>query len=166
MSSGTPNELPQRSGTFRAVVQSGHTTTSYLRAGAGRPVVLLSSWGPGHMVYDTLVATLGSAYRLLVPQLPVPHQPLGAWLVPFLDGLGLTQVAVIVDADRAPDLVHFAQVDPDRISRIVILSPDTPSGHVKGPTQPILSLSVEGPAGVLVDRVAWFLAGAPEVLGA
>lgn len=165
MSSDPAFELPQRSGTFRAVVQSGHTITSYLRAGAGRPVVLLSRSLTDGAAPDTLVRTLGASFRVLVPQLPTEPEPLADWLVPFLDGLGLAEVAAVADHALAPALLRFAHAEPDRISRIVILSP-AGCGPLAadGVTQPLLCACIDCSIEALVGQVAWFLAGAPERL--
>lgn len=165
MSTGQSNELPQRSGTFRAVVQSGSTITSYLRAGVGRPVVLLSRTAPDGVVPTSLIRTLGTSFRVLVPELPEQGEQFVEWFGPFLDGLGLTEVAVIVDDELAAPLMDIARTEPGRISRILLLSPDgcRPSS-TNGLSQPLLCACIGCSVDELVTQAAWFLAGAPDHL--
>ena len=163
MSADHSNELPQRSGTFRAVVQSGSTITSYLRAGSGRPVLLLARTRAPHL--DILIDTLRTSFRLVVPELPEPPQPPCDWLTPFLDGLGLTEVAVIVEQEEAAALLDFAREEAHRVSRIVVLclAEPAPIDSASVP-RPLMAVSVTRPTDEVVHEVAGFLAGAPDQL--
>ena len=162
MSNDPSSALPQRSGTFRAVVQAGSTVTSYLRAGAGRPVVVLSRTAPDHAPTSALIETLRTAFRVMVPQLALEPAASMEWLAAFLDGLGLHQVGIIVDQALAPELLGFAREEPQRVDRIVILA-DAGGTHPTwdGVTRPVLLVADDADR---VDTISWFLAGAPERL--
>lgn len=162
----TDSDLPQRSGSFRAVVQSGATVTAYLRIGRGRPVLMLRHGDLPLPAWDGLLATLSGSWRVLAPDLPVPPDDLAAWLPGFLDGLGLAETAAVADPSLAAATMAFVAADPNRISRLVILTVDgiAPAGVDRVPV-PCHLLDTSMPGDRLVSEATWFLSGAPLRLG-
>ncbi|HRP08392.1 MAG TPA: hypothetical protein PLL69_07880 [Gemmatimonadales bacterium] len=161
----TDSGLPQRSGSFRAVVQSGTTVTAYLRIGRGRPVLLLRHGSSPLPAWDALLETLSDSWRVVAPEVPVEPSRLGGWLTGFLDGLGLADTAAVADPALSAALLTFVRTEPQRISRLVVLT----SGHSAPPEAaaapiPCQVLDLSLPAEDLVAEAAWFLSGAPDRL--
>lgn len=102
----------------------GDTVTAYLRAGAGRPVVLLRTVDGPDPLWGALMSGLTSHFRVIVPTAPPAHVEFGPWLRAFLDGLGLLQVGVVAEAAVAVCVLGFAMADPDRVSHLVLISSD------------------------------------------
>src|SRR5581483_10149221 len=97
---------------------AGETDTPYTRAGRGEPVLVLTA------DCDTatrLLSELPRRYQAIAPD-PRIHRDFSAWLLGFLDALGLAQVALIVDSAFAPDAIYFALHEPDRVSRMSFIA--------------------------------------------
>lgn len=105
-----------------AEVRADGTTTRYLRAGNGAPVLLLCpTFDPR---FDALVNRLAATHRVVAPLEAVAEGETSgvvARLIAFLDGSGLGLVPVVgVDAGAGP-AAALARLHPDRISQLVLL---------------------------------------------
>jgi hypothetical protein len=83
---------------IEATVHAGTMETSYLRAGRGAPVILLTRHPTAMLANDPLVQTLIASFRVIVPRIPVGAVVTRAWLQALIEGLGCTGVRVIMDA--------------------------------------------------------------------
>lgn len=118
----------------RAVVQVGDLETTYLVAGAGRPVVLLHGPRGARLAWGALAEILGGRRRLLAPEFPAPHpHAFSAWLRCFLDGLGLPSVGVVAQDEYALAALTFALLEPDRVERLALVHDDQPDAAVRQP---------------------------------
>lgn len=81
-----------------ATVQAGAVETPYLRAGRGTPVILLTNQSAAALVNDPVLEVLVSNFRVIVPTLPDAGNRTEAWLQGLIDGLGCSEVRVIIDA--------------------------------------------------------------------
>jgi hypothetical protein len=105
-----------------AVVQAGSVETEYVRAGTGRPVVLLlRAWRPGAIAADPLFVGLSRELRVIAPEVPADRE-LTAWVRGLVDGLGLDHPAVVVDIAVAGATVPVV-LEEDRCSCVVVLRP-------------------------------------------
>jgi pimeloyl-ACP methyl ester carboxylesterase len=134
----------------RGTVHAGASTTDYLRAGCGAPVVLLGSAGPDPGE-RSLFAALAGGFRVIAPVLPPePHAgprdaaapPFSAWLRGVLDGLGLAEASLVAEEAYALRALSFALTDPMRVSRVALLFRDAPDPALPGGAFPeLLGLS-------------------------
>lgn len=77
-----------------AVVQVGSRITTYLRAGRGRTVLLISE-GEGHpLPRDPLLQTLARSFRVIAVARPAEEGV--SWLREVLEGLGLQRPHLVV----------------------------------------------------------------------
>jgi len=115
------SDLPQRSGSFQAMVRAGNSVTSYLRTGRGDPVVLLRRPRHEDALWGVLLAEVSHTFRAIVPE----HSPTGAefgeWFRSFLDGLGLGAVGVVSDAHFSMCCLDANLLDPDWLSTLVVV---------------------------------------------
>jgi hypothetical protein len=86
---------------IEAYVQAGSVETSYLRAGCGAPLILLTHRSAAELIEDPLVHALSARFRLIVPLLPPVGVDAGGWLRDVMDGLGLEEARVLVDTEVA-----------------------------------------------------------------
>jgi hypothetical protein len=115
----------------------GDHVTRYVRRGSGSPVVMIGANRDLSAVWVPLVEALGGAYRLVVPQPPPPDAgvDVAAWLREFIEGVGLSSVALIAGgAARAPAL-ELATVDDFMIRRLVLV-PGMGDDPADAPTEP------------------------------
>lgn len=98
----------------RAEVRAGDRVTRYLRAGAGRVVLLLRP-APVAAAWASAAAELAARCRVIVPDIPEAPD-LTAWLGDFLDGLGLDRVTVLADPALGEAAREFAALEPDRVA--------------------------------------------------
>lgn len=157
------SELPQRSGTFRAVVRVGATITEYLRSGRGRPVLMLRPPEPTGPLWDELLATTAGSLKVIVPEVMPQADDPAAWFAAFLDGLGLQQVAVVAHGVHASLTYDLAARDPERISRCILIDGQGPPPR-QPLTQPLLLLPADGDVADTVEAVVRFLAGDPDAM--
>lgn len=115
---------------IRATVVAGQTSTGYLLAGAGRPVLLIATGTPD----PALLGSLASRFRVLAPEVPgdvmksstsasAGSGDFQAWLEGFMDGLGLPVVSLVVDPPLESTARAFAAAFPDRISTVAACNP-------------------------------------------
>ncbi len=98
----------------RAEVRAGDRVTRYLRAGAGRVVLLLRP-APAAAEWAAAAAELAARCRVIVPDDPEAPD-FTAWLGDFLDGLGLDEVIVLADPVLGEAAREFAALEPDRVA--------------------------------------------------
>lgn len=154
-----------RSGTFRALVQSGSTATAYVCSGAGRPVLVLRQ-AEAHPVWSQLISAIAPRFRVITPEVPANQPEFDRWLRHFLDGLGHAEVRILADQTLAAPAIGFAILDPDRVERLAVISPTGPAipGSIVEGGHPILFLRDDRPAAEIVATVTRFLAeGDPAV---
>jgi hypothetical protein len=112
---------------MEAVIEAGGAETRYVRAGAGRPVVLLlravgeRAHGSG-VAADPLFARLAAEFRVIAPALPA-GRVLTGWVRDVVDGLGLDRPALVVDAGIAAGMIPVAAAEDDRCRSFVVLHP-------------------------------------------
>ncbi len=124
------SDLPQRSGSFQAMVRAGDSMTSYLRSGRGEPVILLrrtrvddaADAALHESLWGLVLGDVSSAYRAILPD----HAPNGAdfatWFRSFLDGLGLGAVRVVADASYALRCIESDLLCADWIVMLVVVT--------------------------------------------
>lgn len=120
--------LIRSAGVIRATVVAGQTSTGYLLAGAGPPVLLLATGSPD----PALIEALAGRFRVIAPEIPkeiapsstgfVAHEFHG-WLDGFIDGLGLPVVSLVTDARLESTALDYAEAVPDRIRMVVSCNP-------------------------------------------
>ncbi len=125
----------------RAEVFAAGVRAPYLRAGAGRPVVVLdhrtgvtnrngagaeptAAWPA---IADRLAARLVGCCRLIVPDAPPPTEELGDWLAAFADGLGVAGIALLVTAPLASAARNVALREHDLVDRLAVLGGSRPA---------------------------------------
>jgi hypothetical protein len=131
MDSGNRNAL------IEAVVNTAEGETPYLRAGSGRPVLLLTEadavngYGPA-LAGHGIIAGLAAHFRVYAPTAraaanrsvrcgrsdsTVDAQP---WLRNLIDALGLDVPLIVADESFADIAYDFARSDADRTTGVVI----------------------------------------------
>jgi hypothetical protein len=121
--SASPEVLGERAFTHGTVF-AGAVETRYRHIGEGDALILLASaeWSCVPATFDVLA----EHFRVIVPSPPAPESPSGSrvlsdWLGPFLDGLGLTRVALVADERLGASALGFALLDDDRVQRLAIV---------------------------------------------
>jgi pimeloyl-ACP methyl ester carboxylesterase len=120
-----------------ATVSDGALATSYLRAGSGRPTVVLggaSLLGPAD--WRGLCAVL----KLIIPDHPAVGESdafavdagFDAWLRGFVDGLGLERPHLIAGPAAGLAALAFAIAEPGRVARLVLLQAHAPATRPHG----------------------------------
>jgi hypothetical protein len=153
-------------------VRASDQVIRYRRQGAGRPVLVLQSHRPDQPD-SWLMAALAGRFRLLVPELPAARADVAARLALFLDGLGMTDVAVVAFGDLCLPALELALLGGDQVGRLALVMdgqsdlPELDGALVTGPGQPALPLVLIRDAGGGTDDASLvrFLAeAAPEGL--
>jgi pimeloyl-ACP methyl ester carboxylesterase len=150
---------------IEAVVQTGPVETSYRRAGAGPPVLLLVETAEAE-AGDWLFDQLAGRFRTIAPTLPVRLDGAGmdpttdrveleGWLRGLIDGLGLERPAVVAGAARGTSLLRFLALDPERVARVALVQLLATAGTVPSlalfdtvgseDPHPVLVLELPGP---------------------
>ena len=89
----------------RAVVCAGGVNTSYVRAGKGKPIVMVSDDIDSPETLD-LMAVLARDHLVFAAAPPVTDmQGLGVWLRNFVEGLGVTDAHLVLH----PSTAHLFQ---------------------------------------------------------
>jgi pimeloyl-ACP methyl ester carboxylesterase len=136
-SSVPPPSNPDRSATVvRAAVFDGITDTPYHRAGRGAPVIVLAP--DDSRVGDALLAALSLQFRVIAPDLPCrrtnapgAHPSFPTWFRGFLDGLGLSRVALVAESRFGAAALAFALLEPERVQRLAVVfnAAEEPAPH-------------------------------------
>jgi len=105
----------------RSEVRVNGIVMRYRRLGSGKALVALALEPE---ILRHVVAQAARTHRVLVPETPLPADDLTAsWLREFMDGLGLTRVAIIADETFGIAALELAMIDHDRIASLVVVSP-------------------------------------------
>lgn len=119
-----------------AEVRAHDQVMRYRRSGTGRPVLILHSPDPADALWPELLETLGTGYRLIVPEEPPESADITAWLAGFLEGLGTSSVRVVAAGRFALPAMELALLEAVGITRMVLVadgpaSPDMPRGFLR-----------------------------------
>ncbi|MEO8448718.1 MAG: hypothetical protein ABI647_02945 [Gemmatimonadota bacterium] len=154
----------------RAAVRVGDVVTRYLRAGVGRPVLLLRGSQEPDLFWSGLAAGLAERVRVIVPELSEPFADFSGWLLAFLEGLGLHSVGVVAEDAAGLAAIAFALAEPDRIQQIVLLTvaSSEPADNDPGFGEPLAPRGLAVPllivprdAADLLGQVTRFLTAGP-----
>jgi hypothetical protein len=89
----------------RAVVCAGGVNTSYVRAGRGKPIVLVSDDVDAPETQE-MIATLARDHLVFAASPPVTDgQGLGVWLRNFAEGLGINDAHLVLHPSVSPVLL-------------------------------------------------------------
>lgn len=115
-----------------AVVRAGDVETTYVRAGQGRPVLLLVEGTPASIARGALFLRLAATARVVAPA-PVPDAvvgrgggaavPVGIWLRDLLEGLGLHCPSLVADVAFAAMLEPWMAPECEGLARTVFVHP-------------------------------------------
>jgi pimeloyl-ACP methyl ester carboxylesterase len=103
----------------------------FKRCGSGPPVLLLHGWGANSALFAPTMAALEHAFTLIAPDFPgfgaTPPPPAAwsvgdytAWLVSFLDSLGIAQAHVIGHSFGGRVAIKLASQWPERVNKLVL----------------------------------------------
>lgn len=129
-------DLPQRSGSFQAMVRAGNSVTAYLRTGRGDPVVLLRRAQHADALWGIVLGEVSQSFRAIVPEHAPPGAEFGPWFRAFLDGLGLGTVRVVSDAHFGRCCADAGLLDPDWLSMLVVLDDSDAMGRFAASLDP------------------------------
>ena len=118
----------------RKVVLAGDVRTTYYEAGSGEPLVLLHGAAAGGLYWFPVIGPLAQGFRVVVPDLvgygetEKPHarydRPLFSdWFARFLDAVAIHRAHLVGLSQGGAIAVQFAHDWPDRIDRLVLVSP-------------------------------------------
>lgn len=155
-------EAPGRERLVEAVVQVGPMETSYVRAGHGFPVLLLTGSDPVEDSVLPLLGRLSDHFRVIALSPPRKRSEGGQgespptlddWLDGVLEGLGIERAALVIAAPLEGRLVRFLGDPCTCIERIVVLGMATADAAARAslegvePSRPLLLLDTD-PSGV------------------
>lgn len=120
------SDIPQRSGSFQAMVRVGDAVTAYLRTGKGEPVIVLRRADAPDVLWAHVLAEVSSRFRAILPERAPEGAAFAPWFRSFLDGLGLGAVRVVADAHFGICCTQSGVHDPDWISMLVIVADRMP----------------------------------------
>jgi hypothetical protein len=142
-----------------AEVRARNQVVRYRRSGAGRAVLLLHGPGDADAIWPELMDVLHTGFRLIVPTPPPADVALEPWLAVLLDGLGMSNVAVIATDAFSSAAVDRALAEPDQIAAVVLVSrdEDSPSTATRFAV-PLLVLRRDQPAHEIMPLVLGLLA--------
>lgn len=155
-----------------AEVRSGDRVTRYRRSGAGPAVLVLQPGdGPGAL-WPELLHELEDSHRLILPERPAAGIDLTHWLADFLEGLGMSPVAVVAADEFCIPVLELALLGADQVTRVVLV-PDGRTGEtglegtlattIRDEAVALLVVRRGLPATEALPLVAGFISGA-EVL--
>ena len=154
-----------------AEVRAHDHVMRYRRSGAGRVVLVLHADGDdgaADSLWPELAAALAERFRLIVPEAPADGADVSAWLGDFLEGLGVSGVALVAADRLCIPALELALLDTDQIARVVLV----PGGRgtetvldgalatsARQASLPLLIVRRGMPADEAVPLVTGFLAG-------
>ena len=166
-----PTPAPDGPLFISCTVSDGLTDTPYRRAGRGAPVVVLTAGAS--RAEDALLAALPRQFRVIAPEVPPPATSTGealpgfpAWLGGFLDGLGLSRVALVAEERFGAAALGFALLEPARVEQLVVVLYGPGGGE--GGTASVAGAEQPPPLAAVADSlrragmpilVSWLLAG-------
>jgi hypothetical protein len=104
-----------------AEVRAHEHVMRYRRSGTGRAVLLLHDGQGGEPFWPELPPALDGRFRVIVPQTPALDVDIVGWLADFLEGLGLTDVGILVADELCTQAIELTLLDADQIGRIVLV---------------------------------------------
>jgi hypothetical protein len=110
-----------------AEVRVGEHVTRYVRRGNGPCVILLGADADTAPVWGPLVDLLSGTHRLVVPQRPPQCVDSTGWLRGFIEGTGLTSVAIIAGGTLAEAALELAATDDFAVRKLVVMTDATAS---------------------------------------
>lgn len=116
------SDLPQRSGSFQAMVRAGESVTAYLRTGKGEPVVLLRRASLADGLWGAVLNEVATAFRAILPERAPEGDDFASWFRSFVDGLGLGAVRVVADAHFGLRCAETGLLDPDWLTMLVVVA--------------------------------------------
>lgn len=116
------------------VVRVGDVRTTYYEAGTGDPLVLLHGAAAGGLYWFPVIGSLAQRFRVVVPDMvgygesDKPRATYDrpyyvSWLGHFLDAVATPRVHLVGLSQGGAIAVGFAQDAPDRVERLVLVSP-------------------------------------------
>jgi pimeloyl-ACP methyl ester carboxylesterase len=103
--------------TVNATVHAGGRATTYQRAGAGAPVLVLLDQDVPQLAH--MAAQLSHRFRIITTDGNAPSHEYAQWLADFLDGLGLHNTVIITSGVQSGAAVAFAMHHPGRVPLVV-----------------------------------------------
>lgn len=123
-----PPRIPQE----WAEVRANDRVMRYRRSGTGRTIVIILATGHPKPPWPELLATLGSRFRVILPEPPEADADIADWLADFLEGLGMSNVG-IVGADRfCIPILELTLLGLDQVARIALVPHDAGGEHDVG----------------------------------
>jgi len=110
-----------------AEVRVGEHVTRYVRRGSGPSVVVLGRDAETGPFWGPLVERLGARFRVIVPQPPSQDIDTSEWLRGFIEGLGVSSIALLAGAGFRDAALDLAAVDDLTVRRLVLLPDDAAS---------------------------------------
>ena len=102
-------------------VRVGDHVTRYVRRGSGSPVVVVGANADRNGVWAPLVDALAGSHRLVIPQLPPSEPDMASWLRSFIEGVGLSSVALIAGGRTQTEAISLAAGDDFTIRKLVLV---------------------------------------------
>ena len=99
----------------------GDHVTRYVRRGSGPPVVVVGANADQNGVWAPLVDALAGNYRIIIPQLPRSEPDVASWLRSFIEGIGLSSVALIAGRDAQLPAISLAAADDFTVRKLVLV---------------------------------------------
>ena len=107
-----------------AEVRVGEHVTRYIRRGSGPSVVLIGADADANPLWSPMLESVAANHRVIIPQLPLDGVDSTTWLREFIEGLGLSAVAVIAGASLCGAALDVAAVDDFTVRKLVLLPDD------------------------------------------
>lgn len=118
----------------RKVVLAGDVRTTYHEVGSGEPLVLLHGAAAGGLYWFPVIGPLAQRFRVVVPDMvgygetDKPHAPYDRpfyvnWFARFLDAVAIPRAHLVGLSQGGAIAVQFAHDWPDRVDRLVLVSP-------------------------------------------
>ena len=153
-----------------AEVRVGSHVTRYVRRGSGSPVIVLGANASGNALWAPLVETLAARHRLVIPQTPKAEQDVVAWLRSFIEGIGVSSVALVAGGKSSSPAFALAAADDFTVRKLVLVpggesnangatSIDTTDATTPSTLDPgrMLSVAPEWQPGEAVERIERFI---------
>ena len=113
-----------------AEVRVGDHVTRYVRRGSGSPVVIVGANADRSGVWAPLVNALAGNHRLIIPQLPLSEPDVASWLRSFIEGIGLSSVALIAGGNTHVPALSLAAGDDFTVRKLVLVEDgESNDGH-------------------------------------
>jgi hypothetical protein len=151
-----------------AEVRVGDHVTRYVRRGSGSPVILLGASVNSGSIWPSLVEALAARHRLVIPETPSSESDVAAWLRSFMEGIGVSSVAVVAGRKNREAALALTSADEFTIRKLVLV-PDGESGggdaaFIDGDPSAsdadrILLVPRNGQPGEMIERIERFISG-------